>query len=656
MDGQWNQGNESVNVVQVVSYRFSRRSHMNDSTSDPLEALENSQDAASVPESKQETGIREAPTTVLGILRQLGPGLIVAGSIVGSGELIATTVTGAKAGFWLLWLIIIGCVIKVFVQVEMGRYSIVTGKTAMDGFDDVPGPRIKSRGNWLIWYWFVMFIASIGQLGGIVGGVGQALSISYPLTEYGKKFNAVAEFGTAVIVSKKNVDQRRSGESPSESSKEAIKAFSQVHFLNYLDALENLATFAAKTQEMEAALVAYNRSEVKDLLESQPEQGLELYQKLQLHQRENLHRARLNDPSFRGAERVELQRLASIDAAALAELEHLPEIAKLGLDHKDPIDDEIWAALVTLVTVVILIVGRFTLIQNFSTALVATFTLVTVINIILLQSNPSWGFSIADVRDGLSFRLPPGSQEGISIALMAFGIIGVGASELVMYPYWCQEKGYGRHVGPDDGTPEWTARANGWMRVMRWDAWCSMFIYTFATVAFYLLGASILWRSGLTPEGNDTIRTLSVMYEPVFGSIAQMVFLFGAIAVLYSTFFVSNAASARTFSDALRVMGFATKTAYPKLVVFFSGFFPTCCILIYILYPKPVQLVLVSGMMQALMLPMLAGAAIYYRYYRVAPKLQPGRVWDIFLWISGAGMLLTGCWLAWTKISSFLPG
>jgi hypothetical protein len=61
-------------------------------------------------------------------------------------------------------------------------------------------------------------------------------------------------------------------------------------------------------------------------------------------------------------------------------------------------------------------------------------------------------------------------------------------------------------------------------------------------------------------------------------------------------------------------------------------------------------------MMQALMLPMLAGAAIYYRYYRVAPKLQPGRVWDIFLWISGAGMLLTGCWLAWTKISSFLPG
>ena len=62
--------------------------------------------------------IEEPPTSLFGILRRLGPGLIVAGSIVGSGELIATTKTGAEAGFWLLWLIIIGCVIKVFTQVE----------------------------------------------------------------------------------------------------------------------------------------------------------------------------------------------------------------------------------------------------------------------------------------------------------------------------------------------------------------------------------------------------------------------------------------------------------------------------------------------------------------------------------------------------------
>ena len=73
----------------------------------------------------------DPPTTFWGILRKLGPGLIVAGSIVGSGELIATTATGASAGMWLLWLIIIGCVIKVFVQVELGRVAISSGQTTM---------------------------------------------------------------------------------------------------------------------------------------------------------------------------------------------------------------------------------------------------------------------------------------------------------------------------------------------------------------------------------------------------------------------------------------------------------------------------------------------------------------------------------------------
>ena len=55
--------------------------------------------------------------------------MIVAGSIVGSGELIATTKTGAEAGFTLLWLILIGCVVKVFVQVELGRRAVITGET-----------------------------------------------------------------------------------------------------------------------------------------------------------------------------------------------------------------------------------------------------------------------------------------------------------------------------------------------------------------------------------------------------------------------------------------------------------------------------------------------------------------------------------------------
>ncbi len=46
-------------------------------------------------EQPDDPGPMSPPTTLPGILRQLGPGLIIAGAIVGSGELIATTATGA---------------------------------------------------------------------------------------------------------------------------------------------------------------------------------------------------------------------------------------------------------------------------------------------------------------------------------------------------------------------------------------------------------------------------------------------------------------------------------------------------------------------------------------------------------------------------------
>ena len=66
------------------------------------------------------------PTTFGKALLRIGPGLIIAGSIVGSGELIATTKVGAESGFWLLWLIIIGCVIKVFPAENWLLWNLLT--------------------------------------------------------------------------------------------------------------------------------------------------------------------------------------------------------------------------------------------------------------------------------------------------------------------------------------------------------------------------------------------------------------------------------------------------------------------------------------------------------------------------------------------------
>ena len=52
------------------------------------------------------TGVREPPVGWRDSLKYLGPGLILSASIVGSGELIATTTAGAQAGFVILWLVV----------------------------------------------------------------------------------------------------------------------------------------------------------------------------------------------------------------------------------------------------------------------------------------------------------------------------------------------------------------------------------------------------------------------------------------------------------------------------------------------------------------------------------------------------------------------
>src|SRR3954454_9752492 len=68
-------------------------------------------------------------------------------------------------------------------------------------------PGSPGHGNWLLWYYFLMFAAGLGQLGGIVGGVGQAMAISMPLTQQGKEFNEYLRIKTDLAVAEKELLQ-----------------------------------------------------------------------------------------------------------------------------------------------------------------------------------------------------------------------------------------------------------------------------------------------------------------------------------------------------------------------------------------------------------------------------------------------------------------
>ena len=118
--------------------------------------------------------IRPTPKTFSGKLKALGPTFILAGAIVGSGELIATTLLGAKVGFIMLWAIIFSCMAKIMIQESIGRYVIVTGKGLHDMLDEVPGPRLGGM-SWAVWWVILLMLSLVIVMAGIFGAQGLAL-------------------------------------------------------------------------------------------------------------------------------------------------------------------------------------------------------------------------------------------------------------------------------------------------------------------------------------------------------------------------------------------------------------------------------------------------------------------------------------------------
>ena len=115
--------------------------------------------ATADPYSRSASEFKEPPRGFRKTLRHLGPGMILAGSVVGSGELIITTKLGAVAGFGLLWFVLLSCLVKMVVQAELARYTIASGQTFLRIFNDLPGPRGR-RPEWLTLPWMGWFMAA----------------------------------------------------------------------------------------------------------------------------------------------------------------------------------------------------------------------------------------------------------------------------------------------------------------------------------------------------------------------------------------------------------------------------------------------------------------------------------------------------------------
>jgi manganese transport protein len=429
--------------------------------------------------------IKDPPTNLSGILRQLGPGFVLSAAVVGSGELIATTTLGARAGFIMFWIIILSCLVKVTVQLEWGKHVIHSGETTMTALNKLPGKKL-GKINWSIWLWLFIQAFKFLQMGGITGGVAIIMNMGFP---------------------------------------------------------------------------------------------------------------------------------------------------QIGIPA--------WAVIVTLITSLLVFNGYYKLVEKFSLVMMLFFTVFTLASVYFLQYT-EFRISWPELRQGLSFAFPP---EMVMVAIAAFGITGVGGDEIMYYNYWCIEKGYAAFTGPREASVAWEKRARGWIKIMYYDAFLAMLVYTTVTAAFYLLGAAVLNRQHLVPEGYTVIKTLSEMYTRSLGPWAETIFLIGGFMALYSTLFAAAAAFSRMFTDAFGQLGWVRFSHYPtrkRMIAILAWVFPMAWCLLFIFIKLPVTMILIGGFMTSILLLMVVFAAVQFRYRRLPAGLRPGRVYDMAFWLSAIVILMIG--------------
>src|SRR5687768_4761263 len=79
--------------------------------------------------------VREMPEPPRSYWRLVGPGIVAGGVGLSSGEFVLWPFIASQVGLVLLWGALVGVVTQFFLNMEVERYTLATGETAVTGFN-----------------------------------------------------------------------------------------------------------------------------------------------------------------------------------------------------------------------------------------------------------------------------------------------------------------------------------------------------------------------------------------------------------------------------------------------------------------------------------------------------------------------------------------
>jgi Mn2+/Fe2+ NRAMP family transporter len=100
-------------------------------------------------------------------LKLAGPGLIVAATGIGSGDIVSATVGGARFGVILLWAIALGAFFKFVLNEGIARWQLATGTTMLEGWAEHLPAWVKAYFAIYLVIWTVAVTAALTNATGL---------------------------------------------------------------------------------------------------------------------------------------------------------------------------------------------------------------------------------------------------------------------------------------------------------------------------------------------------------------------------------------------------------------------------------------------------------------------------------------------------------
>jgi Mn2+/Fe2+ NRAMP family transporter len=125
------------------------------------------------------------------VFKYLGPGIVIAATGVGAGDMIAAAYAGAKYGAVILWAAVLGALLKYFLNEGIARWQLATGTTLIEGWQQKIHPAVSF---YFIVYLFLWGFIVAGALISACGLAAHAMVPSIPVTVWGIIHSVIALF------------------------------------------------------------------------------------------------------------------------------------------------------------------------------------------------------------------------------------------------------------------------------------------------------------------------------------------------------------------------------------------------------------------------------------------------------------------------------